>query len=386
MEKGTKWMLVVSLVLLLSFTCFILIFGINANAYLQFYFGETHSGLGTNGSKIVSAPIKGDSPVYTSGENYYVERINGSMKIVATCSEWSYCENNIEKRDCIFLDVSKQLLEIVDQTRACSTCKEKWQCSFSNCVDGFIESNCEDLNKCGTKRDSISKIPCSLGVSSQENFYDGFAEKLFSQEVVAREERLEQNCTSNLKCDLWSSCELNYNFNSFTVSTDNLKGFQSRYCYDSNNCVGSFNEKRDCFLSLDILVKNETICGQDYINFYDKRTNKSLSLMKLGSESNPSTSINLLSETSSLKCPSCTNHIRDGGELMVDCGGSCGECIFQKRELPSDYLLFASNYAYILLGISVILFAILIFIFMHLPKEESSFIGFSSGSPFVAEI
>lgn len=386
MEKGTKWMLVISLVLLLCFTIFIFIFGINANAYLQFYFGETHSGLGTNGSKIVSAPIKGDSPVYASGENYYVERINGSMRIVATCSEWSFCEKNSEKRDCIFLDVSKQLLEIVDQTRACSTCKEKWQCSFSGCVDGFIQPTCEDLNKCGTKRDVISKIPCSLGVVSQENFYDGFSEELLAEEVYSREERLAQNCTSNLKCDLWSSCELDYNFNSFTVSIDNLKGSQSRYCYDLNNCAGSFHEKRDCFLSQDILVKNETICGQDYVNFYDKHTNKSLSLMKLGSASNPSMDINLLSENSNLKCPSCTNHIKDDGELMVDCGGKCGSCIFPKKELPRDYLLFASNYTHILLGISVVLFAILIFLFISLPKEESSFMGFSSGSPFVAEI
>jgi hypothetical protein len=165
-----------------------------------------------------------------------------------------------------------------------------------------------------------------------------------------------------------------------------LKGLQSRYCYDSNACVGSFYEKRDCFLSLDILVRNNTICGKEYIEFYDKQTNKTFSLLNTGNENDLSMSINLLSESSNLNCPSCTNGLKDGGEIMKDCGGTCGICVFPNRELPTSYLLFASNYTYFILGISGVLIAILIFIFIRLPKEERSFIGFSSGSPFVADV
>jgi len=217
------------------------------------------------------------------------------------CGAWEDCDEGVQKREC--KDVKDCFIptEVPDTTKYCDgTCVENWECEWSDCRGGFTTPECKDLNSCGTSYNIPQKLECGG----------------------------DKQCLPDIQCTGWSTCEVDYNFMDLVEGEINtLGGSKSRFCVDSNGCVDSQQEVKECSIGVDIYTKRFSKCGQDFIGVYNRLNNDLIARISEGSDKKPYLNINLDDGSSSSYCDYCYDGRMSGDEDGVDCGGSCQACI-----------------------------------------------------------
>lgn len=174
------------------------------------------------------------------------------------CSDWEACVNGIQKRRCTDLKSCIIPTETPDFTKLCSgTCEEKWQCTWSPCLGGYVYADCIDSNNCGTEFSKPTNLSCQPKTSSL--------------------------CSPEIQCSGWSQCNLDYNFVSIAKGTNTFQGTRERICTDSSNCVFPSIEKEPCAIDIDVYVKSSS-CGKNVVDFYNKLDNSLVSRMDYSSD------------------------------------------------------------------------------------------------------
>ncbi len=223
------------------------------------------------------------------------------------CSPWESCVGGIERRKC---NDSKNCFvptDVPDTARYCDgTCVEKWECKWSKCKNGFTTPECEDKNRCGTSYDIPTKLSCDT----------------------------KGDCIPDITCSEWSECSMNYSFVDLTKGVQNLGGFRSRICSDSNACSEAVFETGECSVGVDIYTKRIKKCGIDYIGVYNKLNNELISRIDIGDANNPHLNIDLSGGIGEY-CDYCFDGVQNGDETGIDCGGSCESC--EDKYVPVNY-------------------------------------------------
>jgi len=227
------------------------------------------------------------------------------------CGDWESCEEGIQKREC---KDSKECFiptDIPDTVKYCDgTCEERWECEWNKCSGGFTTPVCKDINSCGTKFNIPNPLKCYV----------------------------ESECTPNIICGEWSTCEVDYNFLSLISGAviSNLYGDKSRVCRDLNECIDDVNEVEICSTGVDIYTRRINKCGGSFIGIYDRLDNKLIASLQEGEEDNPFLNINLDNMLESKYCLYCFDGIKSGDEEKVDCGGSCKLCSDKYRRVDFE--------------------------------------------------
>ncbi len=216
------------------------------------------------------------------------------------CGKWEPCVYSVQKREC--KDVNKCFVPTDTPTTVIycnNNCVEKWECEWSNCNNGFTTPNCKDLNNCGTSYNIPQKLLCEAN----------------------------KECITDIKCDEWSDCEVNYDFIDLVGdNVGNLYGIKSRVCKDKNTCAISQIEEKRCSISVDIYTKKFIKCGENFIGIYNKLNNDLIARIKDKTEINPSLNIYFRNEKDNEYCDYCFDGKKNGDEEEIDCGGSCKDC------------------------------------------------------------
>lgn len=282
---------------------------------------QANTSSGETGEKYTESIIDIGGKDLLSKELVKERKIFGdSCKSEWECSKWEDCVNNIQKRDCKDKKLCLIPSEMPDFTRRCNqSCAENWQCTWSACKNGYTAPDCRDLSNCKTEYSKPEKLKC-------------INEKT--------------GCMPDVICGNWSICSLTYRLSDLTSrATEKITGSKSRVCRDKNSCISPVTDKINCSTRVDILLEETIICNETYLEVYDKLEGNLLSTVKYSKE-NESMDINLLmSDATPKKCPYCSNGMKDGDEIGIDCGGSCSPCqkITSSRSLLSDIADFFRN-------------------------------------------
>jgi len=170
------------------------------------------------------------------------------------CEEWEDCTNGIQRRECYDKKECRIPNNIPFFTRYCANnCMENWICEWSSCSAGFTTPSCEDSNSCRTNFTKPSKLPC---------------------------ETAKKECIPDIKCSEWSSCNIDYDFNSLFTGVNNLRGTKERYCTDKNDCINPQKQKIFCSTKIDIKVEKKTSGGISYFDVYNNLTNQVITKLK----------------------------------------------------------------------------------------------------------
>ncbi|NPE26412.1 hypothetical protein HNV12_00205 [Methanococcoides sp. SA1] len=231
------------------------------------------------------------------------------------CGEWEECNDGFQYRDCFDLNGCYVALDVPSIARPCGeSCVESWVCEWGECVDGFAAPNCYDENDCGTTYVIPPKIQCSFDLG----------------------------CVPEIVCGDWSKCVLNYDlFDLAGEGVEELGGSRFRVCSDSNGCVESLKDTRDCSIGVDIYTERFVDCGEQYIGVYDTIDESLIARIGGGTSDDPRLDIYLDSgEGEDVICAHCLNGVLDVDETGVDCGGTCEPCFddFVAVEIEENFL------------------------------------------------
>jgi len=216
------------------------------------------------------------------------------------CSGWESCEGGIQKRSCEDLRGCPIPTDIPERVRYCDgECQENWECTWSECSQGFTIPKCRDTNNCGTSYKMPQKLSCDN----------------------------KKKCVPDVSCSEWSECEINYNLDDLMKnSVSNIQGIKSRICKDRNGCIPPVEETRNCSVGIDVYTRKFVKCGKEFIGVYNLLDNRPLARIDRGTGEKPHLNIYLDDREKSPYCDYCFDGVKDGDETGVDCGGSCDSC------------------------------------------------------------
>jgi hypothetical protein len=158
----------------------------------------------------------------------------------------------------------------------CFGCVTNSDCKEGVCINGKCEvdcnKSCADFGfKCGKKLICGKLLDCG---SCAEGF---FCRKGTCSDVPENALKIsEGDCSPEYICSPWSECRVSFNFEELLSGTNWFTGKKSRLCFDSKKCYSTVKEEEDCLLNVEITSKKTNICGLDYIEIFDKKTNKLL--------------------------------------------------------------------------------------------------------------
>ncbi len=185
-------------------------------------------------------------------------------------------------------------------------------------------------NGADTNRDGFVTIDDLI---YSRDVYSGGGSQISPGEPAGEPEEVEipiietESGHSNYECEEWGECIFEYNFDDLIKGVDKIMGKQKRVCRDKSGIGKPLIQTQRCFVSVDIYVKEEEFCNENYLLIYDKKTDKLVGRILDDKESdNPRLNIEFLDKIPEY-CEYCFNGIKDGDETGVDCGGSCAECI-----------------------------------------------------------
>jgi len=227
----------------------------------------------------------------------------------------------IQKRTC-----ANTLCDLPPKTEArlctMSECEEDWKCSWTVCVEGDKISypyDCFDRNTCETEKDKPGSLPCG------------------KQPVEYPE------CSGLWDCTNWGECGADYSIDEILQGKVEFEGHKSRVCVDKlAECSWNITEFSKCDLGVPIDVKKVKWCEEEYVEIYERATNKLVSRVKQTQvekfEELNRVDISLTPTEFTGYCDYCFNGIKDYDETGVDCGGpSCPACV--ARVTFFDWLL-----------------------------------------------
>lgn len=171
-------------------------------------------------------------------------------------------------------------LSSVPVTSLCSYgCQEDWQCVYNGCK----VISCVDLNSCGTEDDRPGSLSCSTTGTGGGSATSGSSTSAL---------KVKENCDISLKCEKWTTCEVDSGFDDIKGVEPGTIGSQTRKCVDTNGCLdGPYFEERSCSVKVFLETKDKIICDEKYIDVYkrnsdflvarikdERKTKKSLSM------------------------------------------------------------------------------------------------------------
>jgi hypothetical protein len=236
------------------------------------------------------------------------DRVNPSASFNLTClsmwecKEWEQCTNGIQKRICEDKNSCLISTNIPQTEKSCSGCAENWKCSWSECKNGNSTPTCSDTNNCGT---------------------------YFS---VPRPVKCREECTPNIECTDWGECHANYSVNNLR-ELNAITGIKTRICSDKMGCMNDKIEQESCSVLESVYSKEVLICGVRYLEIYTSRNNELVARIK-NDQKDGLPEIGLSFDSSQIDCDSCSNSLKDAGELGIDCGGICKPC--RRESYSSD--------------------------------------------------
>lgn len=281
--------------------------------------GETDAGVGISPFvgvapdeflEIEQEDVYQDSDLFTMSLFDKVAVWENECKSNWDCSEWESCVGGIQHRTCE--DVKKCYVPInkPETVKYCDgKCREDWECSWSQCSDGFTMPDCRDLNNCGTTYELPQKLACGDD---------------------------KKQCVPDVVCNDWTNCEVNYNFVDLVgISISDLSGSKSRICIDRNKCSDPQEEVQECSVNVDIYTKRFIKCGEEYMGVYNKLNNDLIARVDIGDKESSYLNLYLDDKITNEYCDYCFNGIRDGDESEIDCGGGCMSC--SEKYTPIDF-------------------------------------------------
>ena len=189
------------------------------------------------------------------------------------------------------------------------SCEENWQCSeWSLCENGTQTRTCNDVNNCGT---ALTKPETESNCLSRE---------------------CHNGCCPSWNCTDFGECQAKYNINEILSGTEIKEGTSKKTCEDLADCVSNMTLWQGCNLTIPIEAKKVVWCEEDYVEIYEKTTQKLVSRVR-------ETEITAFSKlirvdisfiTSQFEgyCSYCYDGIKNYDETSTDCGGpNCPVCI-----------------------------------------------------------
>jgi len=168
------------------------------------------------------------------------------------CGSWEECTDGIQKRECKDKHGCQIPINPPDFTKNCNeTCHEDWRCQWPPCENSYTTPVCQDMNNCGTYYLKPSALAC-------EN----------------------NGCTPNPVCENWEPCKITLELDKLTENFQEIYGQRARLCHDLNNCLAPKYEVQSCSIKVDIYTKKVEWQGEEYLEIYDKISNKLLSRLK----------------------------------------------------------------------------------------------------------
>ena len=222
-------------------------------------------------------------------------------------------------------------------------CIENWYCTYDRCNGEYkIALNCDDLNQCGTTLFKPLKKEC--------------------------------NCIPDYKCDEWEECNIKYDINDVLYGRPSVSANQERNCYEQTNCIDEDDtiiEDRECKLSIPIYAEKKEWCFEEYVEIYEKNTDKLVSRFKQRAIENILVVDIGFTATESLSvCNYCFDSVKNFNELDTDCGGSCQQCVDPGKFF--DYLYFAKTSIW---WLWLLLIIILIFLLVAYSRKRKEIIS-----------
>jgi len=128
-------------------------------------------------------------------------------------------------------------------------------------------------------------------------------------------------CVPNLKCGVWSSCQVNYNLDSL-LNPETIEGLEYKSCTDLNECIPDITGSRVCVSKINITLTKGFWCGKEYVEVTDKN---GIVLARLDTN-NQSNYLDININIGQDYCDYCYDLRKNYDEADVDCGGSCKVC------------------------------------------------------------
>ncbi|VVB80726.1 Uncharacterised protein [uncultured archaeon] len=191
--------------------------------------------------------------------------------------DWSACSrSNTRTRNVQQTSENCQVTDSIETGSCTYQCSESWSCDWGSCQNGFISpTNCVERNNCGTQDNKPTPITCTQ---------EGNVTQVLVSGISAGEQSIlpaVQNCSINFICGEWSSCNVKNGMEDIKNAQGNLDGAKSRKCDDANSCINApYYEQQKCSLKLFITPKQETVCGQQYLDIYEQGTDYLLARIK----------------------------------------------------------------------------------------------------------
>ncbi|MEK6875057.1 MAG: NosD domain-containing protein [Nanoarchaeota archaeon] len=228
----------------------------------------------------------------------------------------------------------------------CSSGEIERECSGTNLMrericGNYDEDSCLEFNDWNTKE-----------CSEKEECYNG---KCLSQDEVDK----RFGCTGVIwSCKEWSSCMASYNIKDVFEGNINTSGVKERICEDLTLCRDDKTERKECDISIPVSIRNSEWCEENYVELYEKTTNKLVSRVKKQEIANfanlSRVDISFITTEFSGWCDYCFDGVKDYDEINIDCGGNnCPACV--PRIGFFDWLIWLIIFLWILLLILLIL-------------------------------
>ncbi|GEM_PF-6206504 len=161
----------------------------------------------------------------------------------------------------------------------CYECLTDRDCKEGFCINGKCENNCGKSCKelgleCGRYFFCGKLLDCG-------NCSSGFCKKGVCSNIPEDGYKMKEAiCDPNYICSPWSDCNVEFDFENMILGKDWFKGKKERICFDKNRCYSTVKEKEDCIIKREIFIKKVSICGSEYIEVYDKKTNALLARLR----------------------------------------------------------------------------------------------------------
>ncbi len=209
---------------------------------------------------------------------------------------------------------------------------------------GSILSN-HSANQSAETIKNMSTCISNYACLEWEQCSNNFQKRVCNDTVCGKEEKIERRpcsntCPSNYACLEWEQC--NYMGKTEDIMKGELKfsGIQHRTCTDTNKCVKSYIEDKECneIEKVNFALNNE--CGNEVLVAMSSQSNEPVTKIDLESWKSRRLDISFV-QGKSLYCSSCFNGVKDANEEGVDCGGQCKKCE-QENTNASNYFEIAS--------------------------------------------
>lgn len=161
----------------------------------------------------------------------------------------------------------------------CFGCLSDSDCKEGVCINGKCEvdcgKSCSDLGlQCGKKLICGQLLDCGSCETK-------FCNKGICSNIPANALKISSSeCSPDYTCSPWSSCEVSFDSKDLLSGISWFVGKKSRLCFDVNKCYSTMKDQEDCLLNIEIISRKNTICGVEYIEVFDKSTNRLLARMR----------------------------------------------------------------------------------------------------------